>query len=144
MKFVQYLSLILVLAAGFVSRDVQADEPDPFHKRLLPVELVMSYRKEIELSQQQSDELGKLVVQMQQSVAQKQWEMQSDYFALIEALDQTRIDEEEAIALVQSAIAAENAIKVEQVRLLVRLRNLLSPQQIEFLRRQLDNGWTDS
>lgn len=144
MKFVQYLSLSIVLTVSFVSPAVYADEPDPFHKRLLPVELVMSYRKEIELSQQQSDELGKLVVQMQQSVAQKQWEMQSDYFALIEALDQSRIDEEEAIALVQSAIAAENAIKVEQVRLLVRLRNLLSPQQVEFLRRQLDKGWTES
>ncbi|XOV82008.1 MAG: hypothetical protein ACFHXK_14205 [bacterium] len=144
MKFLQSLLLICLLTVCLVSSDVAADEPDPFHKRLLPVELVMSFRREIKLSEAQSEELGKLVVQMQQAVAQKQWEMQSDYFALIDALDQSRIDEARAITLVQSAIAAENAIKVEQIRLLVRLRNLLQPEQIEFLRRQLDNGWSES
>jgi Spy/CpxP family protein refolding chaperone len=144
MKFIHCLSLGALIAFCLLAGSTNAAEPDPFHKRLLPVELVMSFRQEIELSKQQRDELGKLVVQMQQSVAQKQWEMQSDYFALIDALDQSRIDEDEAIRLVKSAVDAENAIKVEQVRLLIRLRNLLTAEQVEFLRKKLDEGWSES
>jgi len=36
------------------------------------------------------------------------------------------------------------AIKVEQVRLLIRLRNLLTAEQVEFLRKKLDEGWSES
>jgi Spy/CpxP family protein refolding chaperone len=144
MKFSQCFLLLSLVTSVAMTSNVRANEPDPFNKRLLRVELVMSFRKEINLTKQQSDDLGKLVVQMQQSVAQKQWEMQSDYFALIEALDKSRIDEDEALSLVKSAVDAENAIKVEQIRLLIRLRNLLSADQIQFLRDQLDNGWSDS
>lgn len=144
MNSIHFFCISALLAAVLSTGHVSAAEPDPFHKRLLPVELVMSFRQEINLSKQQRDELGRLVVQMQQSVAEKQWEMQSDYFALIDTLDQTRIDEAEAISLVESAVDAENAIKVEQIRLLIRLRNLLNAQQIEFLRKQLDDGWSES
>jgi Spy/CpxP family protein refolding chaperone len=132
------------LAASVASINAHAEEPGPFNKRLLPVELVMSFRNEIDLSAAQNDQIGKLVVQVQQSVAEKQWQMQSDYFALVKALDQTKIDEDVAIKLAKSAVDAENAIKIEQIRLLIRLRNLLTTDQVEFLRKRLDEGWSDT
>lgn len=138
---VQTFCLLACLAANI---NVHAEESDPFNKRLLPVELVMSFRNEIDLSAAQHDQIGKLVVQVQQSVAEKQWQMQSDYFALIEALDETMIDEAVAIKLAKSAVDAENAIKIEQIRLLIRLRNLLTPEQVDFLRTRLDEGWSDT
>ena len=136
------ISFSLCLAVSLTSAHALAEESDPFDKRLLPVELVMSFRNEIGLTKAQNDAIGKLVVQVQQAVAEKQWQMQSDYFALIETLDEPRIDEAEAIALAQSAVEAENTIKIEQIRLLIRLRNLLEPEQIAFLRQQLDDGWS--
>ncbi len=136
------ITFFLCLAVGLSSHLAMAAESDPFDKRLLPVELVMSFRSEIGLTKAQNEQIGKLVVQVQQAVAEKQWQMQSDYFALIETLDKPRIDETQAIALAQSAVNAENAIKIEQIRLLIRLRNLLEPEQIAFLRQQLDNGWS--
>ena len=98
------LTLALVLATLTVSPLVVADEPDPFEGRLLPLELVMSFRKEIDLTKEQNREIGQLVVELQKSVAEKQWQMQSAYFDLIEALDEDKIDEEHTIGLVDTAV----------------------------------------
>lgn len=144
MKPILFVHICCLLASLAASINLHAEEPGPFNKRLLPVELVMSFRNEIDLSAAQNDQIGKLVVQVQQSVAEKQWQMQSDYFALVKALDKTKIDEDVAIKLARSAVDAENAIKIEQIRLLIRLRNLLTPAQVDFLRQQLDEGWSDT
>jgi Spy/CpxP family protein refolding chaperone len=142
MKSLHTLAVPLVLAGLLFAGHAHSAEDDPFKKRLLPVELVMSFRSEIGLTKNQRNEIGKMVVQTQQSVAEKQWQMQSDYFELIAELDKPKIDEDTALALAKSAVDAENAIKIEQVRLLIRLRNLLEPEQISFLREQLNKGWS--
>ena len=135
------LSLALLMAG-----QVRAEEPesDPFEGRLLPLELVMSFRKQIDLSRKQNKRIGELVVEMQRAVAERQWQMQSTYFELQDALDEDVIDEDRALGLVKAAVDAENEIKQEQIRLLIRVRNLLEPEQIAYLRKQLDNGWTES
>ena len=138
------LTLALVLATLTVSPQVVADEPDPFEGRLLPLELVMSFRKEIDLTKEQNREIGQLVVELQKSVAEKQWQMQSAYFDLIEALDEDKIDEEHTIGLVDTAVGTENEIKLEQIRFLIRIRNMLNDEQIAFLREKIDEGWTES
>ena len=138
------LTLALVLATLTVSPQVVADEPDPFEGRLLPLELVMSFRKEIDLTKEQNREIGQLVVELQKSVAEKQWQMQSAYFDLIEALDEEKIDEEHTIGLVDTAVGTENEIKLEQIRFLIRIRNMLDENQIAFLREKIDEGWTES
>jgi Spy/CpxP family protein refolding chaperone len=114
---------------------------DPFGDRLLPVELVMAFRKDINLTAAQNKHLGELVVSLQTAVASKQWEMQSAYFELIDVLDQPTIDEARATELAKRAIDTENQIKVEQLRLLIRLRNMLEPEQIQYLRARLAEGW---
>ena len=138
------LTLALVLATLTVSPLVVADEPDPFEGRLLPLELVMSFRKEIDLTKEQNREIGQLVVELQKSVAEKQWQMQSAYFDLIEALDEDKIDEEHTIGLVDTAVGTENEIKLEQIRFLIRIRNMLDENQIAFLREKIEEGWTES
>ena len=128
----------LVLTAAYVRAE---EDGDPFDGRLLPIELVMAFRKDIDLSKEQRQAIGKMVVELQQEVAGQQWEMQSAYFDLIELLEQPKIDEELAIAATALAVEAENKIKLEQVRLLVRVRNLLDAQQIAYLRDRLADGW---
>ena len=134
----------LFFAGLIASQSAAADEPDPFEGRLLPLELVMSFRKEIDLTKEQNREIGQLVVELQKSVAEKQWQMQSAYFDLIEALDEDKIDEEHTIGLVDTAVGTENQIKLEQIRFLIRIRNMLNDEQIAFLREKIDEGWTES
>jgi Spy/CpxP family protein refolding chaperone len=131
--------LLLLVCADGLAAPPPAD--DPFGNRLLPIELIMAFRKQIDLTPEQNKHIGELVVALQTSVASKQWEMQSAYFELIEVLDQPTIDETRATALAKRAIDTENEIKVEQLRLLIRLRNLLSAEQIAYLRARLAEGW---
>ena len=124
--------LITVLPATTLPA-VAAEEEDPFDGRLLSLELVMAHRNEIGLTKSQNEAIGELVVAVQQSVAGKSWEMQSAYFELMEVLDEPQIDEDRAIALAKQAVDTENEIKLEQMRLLIRLRNLLTPDQVAVL-----------
>lgn len=112
------------------------EEEDPFEGRLLSLELIMAHRNEIGLTKAQNEEIGELVVAVQQAVAGKSWTMQSVYFELMEVLDEPRIDEDRAIALAKQAVDTENEIKLEQMRLLIRLRNLLTPEQVAVLQER--------
>lgn len=120
----------------------RAAESDPFDGRLLPIELIMAFRSEVGLTAAQRRAIGELVVELQKTVADHQWQMQDAYFELMEALDQPTLDEAQVGKLAHRALLAENQIKLAQIRLLVRARNLLKPEQVEFLRRQLEAGWT--
>jgi Spy/CpxP family protein refolding chaperone len=111
-----------------------AAEADPFDGRLLPLELVMAHRKEIGLTAGQNKQIGALVVDMQKAVADKQWRMQSAYFDLMAVLDEPQVDETRALELARQAVDTENEIKLEQMRLLIRVRNVLTAEQIATLR----------
>ena len=133
-----WLVLVCCMAVAFPAA---AAEPDPFGGRLLPIELVVAFRKQIDLTPEQNKRLGELVVELQQSVAGKQWEMQTTFADLLEQLDQNPIAEQRALDLARHAIDVENQIKVEQLRMLVRVRNMLTDSQVEFLRARLAAGW---
>lgn len=138
----RYLLAMLLSALLFVPMvPAYAEDADPFQGRLLPLELVMEFRRQIELTDKQNDAIGELVVALQRAVARRQWQMQSAYFDLKDALDAKQIDEEPTLQLVRQALQSENQIKVAQIGFLIKLRNLLDEKQIEFLRQQLDAGW---
>jgi Spy/CpxP family protein refolding chaperone len=106
---------------------------DPFNGRLFAPELIMANRNAIGLTSEQNKRIGELVVAVQQAVAGRTWEMQSAYFDLMEVLDESVVDEDRAIALAKQAVDSETEIKLEQMRLLIRLRNLLTPEQVAVL-----------
>ncbi len=125
--------LLVVLLALTPIPAFAEEEEDPFDGRLLSLELIMAHRNEIGLTKAQNKEIGELVVAVQQAVAGKSWDMQSAYFELMEVLDEEQINEDRAIALAKQAVDTENEIKLEQMRLLIRLRNLLTPDQVALL-----------
>jgi len=135
--YITGLLLISLLAAN----PADAAEADPFGGRLLPIELVMAFRKQIDLTAEQNKRMGAMVVELQQNIAGKQWEMQSAFTDLLELLDQNPVDEPRALDLAKRAVDIENSIKVEQIRMLIRVRNMLTDTQVEFLRGRLAAGW---
>jgi len=135
------LLLLALLAGGLHAPLARAEEDeDPFDGRLLPVELIMAHRRAIALTPEQSRRIGEHVVALQKAVAELEWQMQSSFFELLEVLDQPKIDEEEALRLADAAVGTENLIKLEQMRLLIRVRNLLTPAQVAQLRELRDDG----
>ena len=132
---------MVALVASLGALPAGAADPDPFGGRLLPIELVMAFKKQIDFTADQNKKMGELVVDLQQNVAGKQWEMQTTFADLLEALDQNPIDEQHALDLAKHAIDVENQIKVEQLRMLIRLRSILTDSQITYLRGRLAAGW---
>ena len=137
----RWRNVVVIICTSFLLQCgvVWAEEDDPFDKKLIPLELVMEHRQEIGLSKAQQGSIGELVVALQKTVAEHQWEMQSAYFDLLELLDETPIDESAAIRSLRVAIEAENAVKLEQVSLLIQVRNLLTSEQIAQLRKIADS-----
>lgn len=135
MRIVLLISLTLFALPG------RADEADPFQGKLLPLELVMEFRQQIELGRDQQKEIGRMAVELQQSVAAQQWQMQSAYFDLLDLMEAEVIDEEQAVRFMKQAIDAENAIKVAQVQFLIRVRNLLDRKQVRYLQQKVAEGW---
>ena len=133
-------AVLLALCATTTPALAAPQEEDPFGGRLIPVELVMAHRRAIGLTPEQNRQIGALVVELQKAVAELEWQMQSTFFELLEVLDQPEIDEAEALELAGSAVATENRIKLEQMRLLIRVRNLLTPEQIRLLRERQAAG----
>ena len=127
------LALLIAVPHGAFAEE---KDEDPFDGRLFAPELIMAHRNAIGLTAEQNKAIGELVVGVQQAVAGRTWEMQSAYFELMEVLDQPPVDEERAIALAKQAVDTENEIKLEQMRLLIRLRNLLTPEQVAILQEK--------
>ena len=127
-------SALLVLFASLpLTAFAEEKDNDPFDGRLFAPELIMANRNAIGLTSEQNKRIGELVVAVQQAVAGRTWEMQSAYFELMEVLEEPMVDEDRAIALAKQAVDSETEIKLEQMRLLIRLRNLLTPEQVAVL-----------
>ena len=48
-------------------------------------------------------------------------------------LDKTPIDEDKTLEYANAALLAENKVKKEQMAMLIRLRNLLTDEQVKYL-----------
>lgn len=126
-------ALLALLVSLPLAAFADEEEEDPFEGRLFAPELIMANRNAIGLTSEQNRQIGELVVAVQQAVAGRTWEMQSAYFELMEVLDEPVVDEDRAISLAKQAVDSETEIKLEQMRLLIRLRNLLTPEQVAVL-----------
>lgn len=118
-----------------------AAEEDPFGGRLIPIEAVMAFRKQIDLTDAQNARVGVLFSELQKEVASIQWGMQSAYFELLDVLDQSPIDPQRATEFARGAIEGETKVKLAQLRMLIEVRNLLTNEQFTFLRARIAEGW---
>lgn len=72
---------------------------------------------------------------MQSSIAEHEGDLREAYQAVLSALDESTVSQDEVLSLVEEALAAENEAKKKQVALLIELRNLLTAEQVATLRR---------
>ena len=126
--------MLTLLVRSCRSRTLAEEEGDPFEGRLLPLELIMAHRNEIALTKDAAEGDRRAGG----GGATGAWPARGgrcspSYFELMEVLDEPQIDEDRAITLARQAVDTENEIKLEQMRLLIRVRNLLTPEQVAVL-----------
>ncbi|MDH3747676.1 MAG: hypothetical protein OER97_05675 [Gammaproteobacteria bacterium] len=129
------LGLIFTLIAcfGIATAAVAQNKDDVFKGKLFPPNVILENQAELDLSKEQFTKIRAAVVEVQSNVAEHEWDMREAYLKIMEELDKTPIDEDSVIEHANAALLAENQVKKQQMAMLVRLKNLLTSEQIAVL-----------
>lgn len=126
------LCLLAVVSLGMGS--AMAEQPkDVFKGKLFAPNIILENRDALQLSKEQFTAIRAAVVEVQAGVAEHEWDMQEAYQALMLELDRAPIDEDKVLEYAGTALLAENQVKKKQMVMLVRLKNLLTAEQIDHL-----------
>ena len=132
------VSLLLFFGLGLPLAHAQGPRPgfapDPVGEQIVPPELVMQHQAAIHLTETQRTALIAEVKRVQASAVDQQFEMQRAVERLVDALKADKPDEKQVIAQLDAVLAVEREIKRLHIGLAVRIKNLLSPEQLSQLR----------
>ena len=118
---------LLLFAVG--AAHGQQPDQDPIGQSFFAPELVLQHQEAIGLSGEQKDYLKSEIRQAQLKFTEYQWKLQDEMEKLLTLAKQPRVDEQQVLAQLEKLLAAEREIKREQVTLLVRIKNKLTPEQ---------------
>lgn len=118
---------ISLLAAG-IARAQQPGE-DPLGQSFFPPELVIQHQEAIGLSPEQKEAFKTEIRQAQLKFTELQWKLQDEMEKMLSLVKQTHPDEQQVLAQLDRVLSAEREVKREQITLLVRIKNKLTPEQ---------------
>jgi Spy/CpxP family protein refolding chaperone len=121
------LCAAVLLAAG-AARAQQPDQ-DPIGQSFFAPELVIQHQEAIGLSTEQKEYFKTEIRQAQLKFTELQWKLQDEMEKLVGLVKQPRVDEQQVLAQLEKVLGAEREVKREQVTLLVRIKNKLTPEQ---------------
>jgi Spy/CpxP family protein refolding chaperone len=105
----------------------------PFADYLFPPELVMQHQARLKLTEQQRDAIVAEINKLQATAVQAQWRVGDESEKLAELLRRETVSETDVLAQAERLIAQETAVKRAQLSMLIRIRNVLTPEQREVL-----------
>jgi len=135
--------VLLGLAVGLPARAAGQAEPeqrqqvadDPLFETLYAPELIMRHRRAIDLTDGQRDEISKLIAELQGKVVSLQWELLDEVQQLKQVTSGGRVDLDRSLDQLDEVLDTEGKIKRAHLEMLVRIKNLLTPQQQQTLDR---------
>ena len=129
--------LVAAVAIFSLGTAMAADnKEDPFKGKLFAPNVILENQTELGLTKDQFTEIRAAVVEVQGSVAEYDWDMREAYLKLMAELDESPISEDRVLEHAEVALLAENQVKKHQMAMLVRLKNLLTAEQIAYLESQ--------
>lgn len=140
MKTKNTARLIAVALLGFAAalsayaQDQSRGEGDPFGGRLFAPNIVLEHQDELELSDAQRRQIRELVITTQTNINESEWDVREAYREVLRALDEPTINEAAVTDLIEIVLENENKVKTARMMMLIRLRNLLTPEQVGILR----------
>lgn len=106
---------------------------------LFPAELVMNHQAAIGLDDAQSTAIRGELAAAQAELVEAEWALRRDRESLAALVAHERVDEEAAMQAADRVIAREDDVKRIHLRLLIRIKNRLTPTQraqLSALRRE--------
>ncbi len=106
--------------------------------KLFTPDVVMEHQAAIGVTATQRDAILKEVDRGQSEIAHLQWDLQGEKEKLVKVLDTDKVDEAKATDQAARVMDGENRVKGAHLLMLVRIKNLLAPEQQHNLRALRD------
>ena len=139
MRALIVLPLVLGLAAGAHAAGAPErrmhGEPGGFHggppmdRSLFPPDLILSNQIALGLTDDQTAAIKKMINETHQKVLDVQTQLQRTTEQLHTELSQPKVDEAAAISFASQAMGLEQQIKTAHMTMLIRIKNMLTPDQ---------------
>ncbi len=108
-------------------------EESSIDRNLFPPELVMRHRAEIELTDIQRSELIGVIQEFQSAIVGVEWELQDAKLELEQKLAMHPTSVKAVEQALDNVFTYEAQIKKRHILMLVRVKNVLTPTQIDYL-----------
>ena len=108
--------------------------PPSFLNQLFPPKVVMEHQQEIGLRPAQADAIKQAMRETQTKLLDLQWHLDAESEALDKLVAGDHVDEKAVLAKLDQVTSIEQQVKRENFALLVRIKNLLDPDQQTKLR----------
>lgn len=121
---------ILAVTLSTSATAVAAQRPDELIARyLFPADLVMRHQQEIRLTDKQRATIRAEMKKAQGQFFDLRWDVDREAEVLDKLVRQDTIDEKQVLAQIDKILALEQQLKRGHITLLVRIKNLLTPEQ---------------
>lgn len=96
---------------------------------VFPPEVVMQAQRQIDLQGEQRDAITKVIREFQREQLELDWDLQDQTQRLTELMSPAKVDEKAAMEQVARLMQAEERMKRAHLRMLIRIKNLLTEDQ---------------
>ncbi|HEV8354782.1 MAG TPA: periplasmic heavy metal sensor [bacterium] len=133
---------VLLVAAGYLGAQPQPAPqagPDPIGAQFFPPDLIMQHQQAIGLRADQREFIKSEMQKTQSRLTDLQWQLQTEMEAMIGLVSQARVDEVKTLAQLDKILNIEREIKRTHFSLLIRIKNILTPEQrarLEAIKKQ--------
>jgi Spy/CpxP family protein refolding chaperone len=121
--------LVFAVRAPVSAQDERPVTEDPLFGTLYAPELIMQHRRAIRLTDEQRDAISRMIGELQGRVVALQWELLDHVQRLKEVTSGSRVDLDRSLDQLGRVLDTERRIKEAHLEMLVRIKNLLSPEQ---------------
>lgn len=124
------LILSLVPAAAFAGPGRgPGHHGGPMMRHLAPPELVMRHQAELGLTDTQREQIKQVMKEAEPELVDLRWRAEAAREKLEELLGASRVDENQALVLSDRLMAAQQLVHKAQLRMMIRIKNLLTEEQ---------------
>ena len=129
------IAALALFTPAVVAQDQPAITEDPLFATLFAPELIMQHRRAIGLTDEQRDAISQMIQDLQGRVVGLQWELLDEMEQLTQTMSASRVDLDRALDQLNAVLDTERQIKQSHLEMLVRIKNLLRPEQQATLER---------
>jgi Spy/CpxP family protein refolding chaperone len=112
-----------------VNRFEAQDPAAAFAQHLYPPELVMQHQSRLKLTEQQRNVIVQEINRLQATAVHVQWRVADESEKLNELLGKEGTPEADILTQAERMMTLEVAVKRAQLSMLIRIRNILTPEQ---------------